>query len=95
MTQDELKILAEKLLFTMNDDEYETLADEFQITLKQMEAIEKIPDIEKVEPLIYPFPLDSVDFREDEVVDELVIDDILANSQDVLYNQVKLPKVVE
>ena len=33
--------------------------------------------------------------REDKVVDELPIDDILKNSGDTLYNQVKVPKVVE
>ena len=51
--------------------------------------------IEKVEPMTYPFPLEDVCLREDEVVDELSIDEILQNSGSNLYNQVKLPKVVE
>ena len=95
MNKDDLKVLASKLMFTMNEDEYDTLSDEFEIILKQMDLIGKIKNIEKVEPLIYPFPLDNVKMREDKVVDELPIDDILINSGSNLYNQVKLPKVVE
>ena len=95
MNKDDLKVLASKLMFTMNEEEYDTLSDEFEIILKQMDLIGKIKNIEKVEPLIYSFPLDNVKMREDEVVDELPIDDILINSGSNLYNQVKLPKVVE
>lgn len=95
MDKEELRELANKLMFTMDESEYDTLAKEFEITLKQMEAIEKIPNIENVEPLIYPFELENVKFRSDEVRDELPIEDILLNSDSNLYNQVKLPKVVE
>ena len=95
MDKEKLKILANKLLFTMDDSEYETLSKEFEIILKQLDLIGEIKDIDKVEPLIYPFPLDNVSMREDEVLEELEIDDILSNSGSNLYNQVKLPKVVE
>ena len=33
--------------------------------------------------------------NDDEVIEELEIDEILSNSGSTLYNQVKLPKVVE
>ena len=95
MDKKTLAELANKLMFTMNEDEYETLSDEFEIILKQMELIGKIKDIDKVEPLIYPFPIDGVELCEDTVNEELEIDEILQNSGSVLYNQVKLPKVVE
>ena len=95
MDKNELKALASKLMFTMDESEYDTLSDEFEIILKQMDLIGKIDNIENVEPLIYPFPLDNVRMREDEVIDELPIEDILKNSGSNLYNQVKLPKVVE
>ena len=95
MDKKTLKELANKLMFTMNEEEYDTLEQEFDIILKQMDLIGKIDGIDKVEPLIYPFPLDNVCLREDEVVEELPIDDILLNSGSNLYNQVKLPKVVE
>lgn len=95
MDKEKLKILANKLLFTMDDSEYETLSEEFEIILKQLDLIGEIKDIDKVEPLIYPFEFDDVSMREDEVLEELEIDDILVNSGSNLYNQVKLPKVVE
>ena len=95
MDKKTLEVLASKLMFTMNEEEYDTLSDEFKVILKQMDLIGKIDGISEVEPLIYPFPLDNVTMREDKVVDELSIDDILANSGDKLYNQVKVPKVVE
>ena len=95
MDKETLKLLASKLMFTMNEEEYDTLLDEFEIILKQMDLIGKIPNISDAEPMVYPFELDNVLLREDEVVDELSIDDILSNSGSNLYNQVKLPKVVE
>ena len=60
-----------------------------------MDLIGNIDNIESVEPMSYPFVLDNVVLREDEGVDELEIDEILQNSGSNLYNQVKLPKVVE
>lgn len=95
MDKETLKMLANKLMFTMDDSEYETLLDEFDVILKQMDLIGKIPNISDVEPMVYPFELEDVKLREDEVVDEMSIDDILKNSGSNLYNQVKLPKVVE
>ena len=95
MDKETLKMLANKLMFTMEDSEYDTLLDEFDAMIKQMDLIGKIEGIENVEPMSYPFLLEDVCLREDEVVDELEIDDILINSGSTLYNQVKLPKVVE
>lgn len=95
MTKERLKLLAEKLMFTMNEEEYDTLLNEFDIILKQMELIEKIENIENVEPMTFPFPIEGVNLREDIVEEELLIEDILSNSENVKYNQIKLPKVVE
>ena len=95
MDKDTLVMLANKLMFTMEDCEYDTLLEEFDTMIKQMDLIGKIDGIENVEPMSYPFPLEDVCLREDTVVDELEIDEILSNSGSNLYNQVKLPKVVE
>jgi len=95
MDKETLKMLANKLMFTMDEKEYDTLSEEFDIILKQMDLIGNIKGIEKIEPMVYPFPLSNVNLREDEVDEELEIEDILKNSGSTLYNQVKLPKVVE
>ena len=95
MDKETLIMLANKLMFTMEDSEYDTLLEEFDVMLKQMDLIGKIDGIQDIEPMCYPFLLDDVCLREDEVIDELEIEDILQNSGSTLYNQVKLPKVVE
>ncbi len=95
MDKEELKVLAEKLMFTMNEEEYDTLSKEFDIILKQMDLIGKIPNIENVEPMTYPFQLDNVSLREDKVEEELTLENVLANGKSIQYNQIKLPKVVE
>ena len=95
MDKETLVMLANKLMFTMEDSEYDTLLGEFDAMIKQMDLIGKIEGIEDVEPMVYPFELSDVCLREDKVLDELEIDEILTNSGSNLYNQVKLPKVVE
>lgn len=95
MNKETLVMLSNKLMFTMDDSEYDTLLDEFDIILKQMDLIGKIDGIENVEPVVYPFELSDACLREDIVSEELEIDEILSNSGSTLYNQVKLPKVVE
>ena len=95
MDKERLKLLASKLMFTMNEKEYDTLLEEFDIILKQMDLIGNIKDIDKVEPMIFSNIQETQSLREDEVTEELDIDSILKNSTTNLYNQVKLPKVVE
>ena len=95
MDKETLRMLAERLMFTMDDSEYDTLLDEFDTIIKQMDLIGKIDGIENVEPMVYAYELNDVVLREDIVNEELEIDEILTNSGSKLYNQVKLPKVVE
>ena len=51
MEIEKLKDYANKLMFDMDDSEYETLALEFEVILKQMDLIDKIDGIEKVDAL--------------------------------------------
>lgn len=94
MDKKELKNLASKLLFDMKDNEYEILSKEFDVILKQMELINNIPDITKVEPMFYPFPI-KCSLREDIVCDKLDNKDILVNAPSYEYDMIKVPKVVE
>ncbi len=92
---EKLKDYANKLEFTMNEDEYITLQSEFEVLLKQMELIGEIDNLKEVEPLNFPFPLDNSYLREDEVDMELSTKDALMNAKDVLDESIKVPKVVE
>ena len=78
ISKSELESLAKKLMFEMNDDEYETLEKEFDVILKQMDLIGNIKDIDKVEPMTFPFDLELNDdyLREDVYDNEITFDDM-------------------
>ena len=94
MEIEKLKDYANKLMFDMDDSEYETLALEFEVILKQMDLIDKIDRIEKVEPMFFPNEDFSLRLRDDEDITVIDTKDALANAKDVLANQIKVPKVV-
>ena len=93
--KEKLQDYARKLMFEMNDEEYKTLQEEFDVILKQMDLISKIDNITNVEPMTYPFELNNVNLRDDIVNNELTTNDILINVSDKENNQIKVPKVVE
>lgn len=95
--KEKLKKYANKLMFDMDDFEYETLQEEFDVILKQMELIGQIDNIENVEPLFFPFKNTDATLREDEEneLETLTVDEVLSNAKSVLKDQVKVPKVVE
>ena len=78
ISKSELESLAKKLMFEMNDDEYETLKKEFDVILKQMDLIGNIKGIDKVEPMTFPFDLELNDdyLREDVYNNEIDFDDM-------------------
>lgn len=92
--KEKLEIYAEKLMFKMSEEELTTLQDEFNIILKQMEAIGKIKGIDEVEPMIFPFIMAAI-LREDVVGESLTVDEVLKNTLHQVNDQVKVPKVVE
>lgn len=97
ITKDKLELYAKKLMFEMKDEEYETLQDEFDIILKQMEFIGNIKDIERVIPMTFPFELELDDncLRQDVYNNEINFDDMKINVKEYQDNRVKVPKVVE
>lgn len=97
MTKDKLEELAKKLMFEMEEDEYQTLLSEFDVILKQMNLIDKISDIDTVSPMTYPFDLELDDtyLREDNPSNEICFDDMKVNVKDYDSGMVKVPKVVE
>ncbi len=93
--KEKLKEYAHKLMFDMKEEEYETLQNEFEVILEQMDLIGNIPNIKDVEPLTFPFPLEEAELREDEIGDYLTVDEVLSNVKHQVKDQVKVPKVVE
>lgn len=95
ITKEKLKKYANNLMFEMSDEEYETLENEFEIILKQMDLIDKIEGINNVEPMTFPFINCNASPRENVMGNSLTIDEVLQNTTNQLNNQVKVPKVVE
>ncbi len=93
--KEKLRKYAKLLMFDMKEEEYETLQEEFNIILKQMDLIAKIPNIEKVKPMTFPFINEDAKLREDIVGDYLTTGEVLANTKQQVDDQVKIPKVVE
>lgn len=89
-----LKDAANRLLFTMSEEEYQTLLNEFSVLTKQMEMIGKIEGVDDYEPMTFPFECSTDYLREDEPSTPLAREDVLKNAGSVLDNQIKLPKVV-
>ncbi|MFA6327620.1 MAG: Asp-tRNA(Asn)/Glu-tRNA(Gln) amidotransferase subunit GatC [Bacilli bacterium] len=94
ITKENLKKYANKLMFDMNEEEYETLQKEFEIILKQMDIIDKIPNISEVNPMTFPFDLEK-ELRPDETKDLITPEEALINAKEKINNEVKVPKVVE
>ena len=91
---DELKNLANRLLFDMQDSEYKTLQEEFEILLSQMEVLGEIEGADEMEPIAFPFLMESIGLRDDEPVEVLTKEEVLKNTSDTCDNQVRVKKVI-
>ena len=94
ITLDVLKDAANRLLFDMSEEEYQTLLAEFGVLTKQMDTIGKIEGLDDYEPMTFPFECETTYLREDESTAPLNREDALANAGSVLDNEIRLPKVV-
>lgn len=95
ITKDKLKEYAEKLMFRLEEEQYDTLLKEFDIILEQMKLIEDIKEIDGIEPMTFPFELDNVRPREDDEVETIDTESALSNAKEKIGTEVKVPKVVE
>ncbi len=89
-----LKDIAHKLMFDMNEEQYDTLLKEFDTVMQQMELISEIKGIDDAEPMTFPFNVTTSYLREDVTSKPLDRDEALKNASDVIEGQIRLPKVV-
>ena len=85
---------ADKLLIGLSEEEIDTLLSEFDVIKENMELIDKIPGIEKVEPQSFPTEYTLASLREDKAEESLPIEDILKNCDGQIDRMVEVPKVV-
>ena len=93
--KEKLKKYAHLLMFDMEEEEYKTLQEEFDVILKQMELIGNIENIGEVESMTFPYKNTDVTLREDEVGDYLTVGEVLENAKYQVNDQVKVPRVVD
>jgi len=94
-TQEQVIDYADKLLIGLTDEEVKMVLDEFEDIDTQIDLINKIPNIESIEPMTHC--LDDFEYvlREDEVEESVNIDELLQNCDSKLDREVCVPKVVE
>ena len=94
VTKEVLNEAANKLMFKLSDEEIDFLLSEFEIIVKQMELIGKIPGVDDVTPMTFPFDVSNSYLREDVAKEPVNRDELLKNASEVVDNQIRLPKVV-
>lgn len=88
-----LKDLGRKTMFDVSDQEMDALVEEYNVFMSHVQALEEI-DTDGVEPLAYPYVIETTYLREDEPNHVISREDALKNASSVLDNQIKVPKVV-
>lgn len=94
VNKDVLKDAANRLLFDMTDEEYNTLLDEFDSIKEQFLLIGNIEGVDKLTPMTFPFNVTIDYLREDEPIAPLTQEEVLKNAGSTKDGQIKLPKVV-
>ena len=85
---------ADKLLIGLTPEENKMVLDEFDIIDEQINTINDIPGIEKVEPMTHALDDFEFELREDEVEESIPIEELLQNCKDSTGREVQVPKVV-
>ncbi|MFV0393427.1 MAG: Asp-tRNA(Asn)/Glu-tRNA(Gln) amidotransferase subunit GatC [Coprobacillaceae bacterium] len=88
-----LKQLGLKTMFRITDEELPELVEEYDVFMNHVKVLESI-DTDGVEPLPYPYEIETTFLREDEPIDIISTKDALQNAKDVEDNQIRVPKVV-
>lgn len=85
---------AEKLLIGLTPEENKMVLDEFEIIDQNIDIINEIEGISKIEPMTHA--LDDFEFslREDEIEESIPIEDALRNAGRVEGREIEVPKVV-
>ena len=85
---------ADKLLIGLTEEENKMVLEEFEIIDKNIDLINKIPNISKVEPMTHALDDFKYVLREDVVEPSVPIEQLLQNCDDYENDEVVVPKVV-
>lgn len=86
---------ADKLLIGLTKEENKMVLDEFEIIDKNIDIINEIPGIEKVEPMTHALDDFEYELREDEVEESIGLSELLENCDDSTSDgEVVVPRMV-
>ena len=85
---------ADKLLIGLTEEENKMVLDEFEIIDKNIDLINEIPNIEKVEPMTHALDDFECGFREDVVEESISKEDLLKNADEEDGDFVIVPRMV-
>ena len=93
-TKEMVNNYAEKLLIGLTEDENKQVLDEFTIIDTNIDLINQIKDIDKVEPMTHALDDFIYELRSDIKEESIDIDEALSNCDDKTDREVSVPKVV-
>lgn len=85
---------ANKLLIGLTLEENKMVLDEFDVIDKNLDLVNKIPNISDVEPMTHCLDDFEFELREDVAEESIPIDDLLRNCDETDGDEVQVPKVV-
>ncbi len=86
---------AGKLLIGLTPEENQMVLDEFEIIDKNIDLINKIPNINKVEPITHCLDEFITELRKDKAEDSIPLEEALKNAAKTEGREIEVPKVVE
>ena len=85
---------ANKLLIGLTLDENKMVLDEFEVIDKNCDIVNSIPNISDVLPMTHCLDDFVCELRDDVIEESSSLEDILANSDQVIEREISVPKVV-
>ncbi len=86
---------AEKLLIGLTDEENKMVLDEFEVIDKNIDLINKIPNIASISPMTHALDDFTYELREDIAEESIRIEDALRNAGRTDGREIEVPKVVD
>lgn len=93
-TKEMVNDYAEKLLIGLTEEETNMVLDEFTIIDENINKINNIKGIDKIEPMTHCLDNFIYDLREDEIEQSIPIEELLQNCDERTDREVEVPKVV-
>jgi len=94
-TKEMVDSYADKLLIGLTEEENRMVLDEFDAIDKDLELVTKIPNIEKVEPMVHTLDYFYYELRKDVIEESIPVSLLLSNCDDICDNEVVVPRVLK